>query len=85
MKVVKIVIGIAAGIYAVGGMIQLVWNVLSSDAGSLYGLTNITAAVVPPCLGAALALWLLRSAFARPKPQRRDGGAPAPPNPDARP
>lgn len=81
MKVVKIVIGIAAGIYAVIGVIQFVRTLLSHDAGTAFGASSIAAAVAPPCIGAVVAVLLLRSAFARPKPQAQDGDTPGPPNP----
>ncbi|MBT3201464.1 MAG: hypothetical protein HN350_16305 [Phycisphaerales bacterium] len=56
MKIVKIVVGVAAGVYTVFGIVQLIGVLTSADSN---GLPNITAAIAVPCLGAAISLGCL--------------------------
>ncbi len=69
MKTIKIVIGIAAGLYAAFGIVQFIYAISTADAGNAYGFASITAALAVPCIGAAISLGCLQSAFARPKPK----------------
>ena len=69
MKTIKIVIGIAAGLYAAFGIVQFIHTLITADGRNAYGFASITAALAVPCLGAALSLGCLQSAFARPKPE----------------
>jgi hypothetical protein len=67
MKIVLIVIGVLAGIYAFFGIIQFVMTLLSSDPASAYGTANIAASVVPVCLGLIVSVACLTHAFKKPK------------------
>ncbi len=69
MKTIKIVIGTAAGLYAAFGLAQFIYTISTADAGNAYGFASITAALAVPCIGAAVSLGCLQSAFARPKPE----------------
>lgn len=69
MKTIKIVIGIAAGLYAAFGIVQFIYTISTADASNAYGFASITAALSVPCIGAAISLGCLQSAFARPKPK----------------
>ncbi len=72
MKNIKIVIGIAAGMYALFGVVQLINTLRTADSSEAYGFASITASIAVPCLGAAISLACLKSAFAPPKPRLED-------------
>jgi hypothetical protein len=51
MKVLLIVVGSIAGLYAVTGVTLFVRALATNNAGTLHGGANIAASLVPPCLG----------------------------------
>ena len=69
VRLVKIVVGVVAGMYTVFGIVQLIGVLMAADKN---GLPNITAAIAVPCLGAAISLGCLQSAFAKPKTKPQD-------------
>jgi hypothetical protein len=68
MKVILIVVGILAGIYAIFGVVQFVGRLLTSDPTRAYGTAGIAASAVPVCVGLIVCLTCFMSAFRRPKP-----------------
>jgi len=68
MKIVLIIIGSLAGLYALVGTIQFIWTMLNSDPSTAYGTANIAASVVPVCLGLIVSIACFTSAFRKPKP-----------------
>ena len=64
MKVVKIIFGVIAALFTVAYLVQFI-GVLSSGESSTQGITQIAAACVPLCIGAAITVWLFQSAFKR--------------------
>jgi uncharacterized membrane protein len=67
MRVVLIIIGSLAGLYALGGVVQFIWTFMTSNPASAYGTANIAASVVPVCLGLIVCLACFTSAFRKPK------------------
>ena len=63
MKAVLIIFGSLAGLYAIVGVVQFIWVMLTSDASSAYGVAKIAASVVPVCLGLIVCLACLMKAF----------------------
>jgi uncharacterized membrane protein len=67
-KIILIIIGSLAGVYALVGTGQLIWRLLTSDPTTPYGAANIAASVVPVCIGLIVCLACFTSAFRKPKP-----------------
>ena len=67
MKILLIIIGSLAGLYATFAIIQLVYVLLTSDPGSAYGVTNIAASVVPPVIGLLVCIVCFQKVLAKPK------------------
>jgi uncharacterized membrane protein len=76
MKVVLIIIGVLAGIYALLGVVQFVGRVLSNDPSTAYGIADIAASAVPVCLGLVVCLICFTTAFRKPETYGRN----SPPN-----
>ena len=51
MKILLIVIGSLAGLYAAVALVQMGYVLVTSDSGSAYGVANIAASVVPAAIG----------------------------------
>jgi hypothetical protein len=68
MKVILIVVGSLASLYAAAGIVQFLYTLLTSDPGTAYGTANIAASVVPVCLGLVVSLACFSAAFRKPKP-----------------
>jgi uncharacterized membrane protein len=67
MKVALIIIGLLGGLYAVFGIVQFIWTMLTSNPGTAYGGANIILSVVPVCLGLIVCVACFQRAFRKPK------------------
>jgi hypothetical protein len=67
MKVILIIIGSLAGLYAAAAIVQFVLSLLTSNAGTAYGAANIAASLVPVCLGLIVCVACFSAAFKKPK------------------
>jgi hypothetical protein len=67
MKVLLVIIGCLGGLYAFFGAIQMIRTITASNPGTAYGGANIAASLVPVCLGLAVCVACLQSAFRKPK------------------
>ena len=63
MRIVLIVVGSLAALYAIGGTVQFIGALSSENAGTTYGGTRIAATVVPVCLGLIVSLACFGRAF----------------------
>ena len=66
MKIIMIIVGSLAGLYAVLAIIQFIQTLMVSDTGTTYGGTNIAASIVPMCIGLALCFACFQQAFRKP-------------------
>lgn len=71
MKVLLIVLGSLGALYAAFGLVQFVRTLTRTEAGSAYGTANITASVVPVCLGLIVAVACFQYAFRKPKKDKQ--------------
>jgi hypothetical protein len=67
MKLFLIILGSAGGLLAVFGVIQFVRTMMTNDAGTAYGSSDIIASAVPVFLGLAICVVCFQRAFRRPK------------------
>jgi len=65
MKIILIVVGSLAGLYAVA---QFVNRLLTTNSGNAYGTANLAASVVLVCLGIVVCVACFTTAFKKPKP-----------------
>jgi hypothetical protein len=63
MKIVKLIFAVLAALFAVGQAVQLVQNVTAH--GGVRGQTEVAAGLGLVALGAAISIWLFRSALAK--------------------
>jgi hypothetical protein len=68
MKVVLFIIGLLGGLYALFGSVQLIRSLLSSDAGSTYGVASISRSLVAVCLGLIVCLACFQRVFRKSRP-----------------
>lgn len=67
-KVILIIVGSLAGLYALGAISQFIWVLVTHDAGTAFGTMNIAASAVPVCLGLIVGLACFTSAFRKSNP-----------------
>ena len=67
MKILLIIIGSLAGLYATVAVIRLVYVLVTSDPGSAYGVANIAASLVPPVIGLVVCIVCFQKVLAKPK------------------
>ena len=63
MRIVLLIVGSLAALYAIGGAVQFIGALTSENAGTTYGGTRIAANVVPVCLGLVVSLACFGRAF----------------------
>ena len=68
MKILLIVIGSLAGLYTAAALVQFIYALVSTNAGTAYGTANIAASVVPVCIGLLVCVACFAGAFKKPKP-----------------
>ena len=72
MKIVLIVIGSLAGLYTAAALVQFIYALVSTNAGTANGTANIAASVVPVCIGLLVLVLVcvacFAGAFRKPKP-----------------
>jgi hypothetical protein len=73
-KIVLVLVGLLAGLYALAGVGQLV-GVLFRNGGSPYEVSNIAANVVPVCLGLIVCVACFRHVLKRGKAATHNGAA----------
>ena len=66
MKVVKIVFGSLAGLYAFAQVVQFAARLMSGDK-SAYGQGTLMGSFAGICIGLAICVVLFRSAFRKPR------------------
>ena len=67
MKVLMIIVGALGGLYAIGGLVMFVHNLMTTDPTSTIGTATLAATVVPMCLGGIVCLACFQRAFRKPK------------------
>ena len=68
MKTIKIVFGVLLSLFTLLYLVQFL-AVVAKGGFSPAGITDIAATLVPVCLAAVFAIWLLKSAFAKRIPE----------------
>jgi hypothetical protein len=66
VKVILIVIGSLAALYAAVAIVQLVHTLLATNAENPYEISRLAASVVPVCLGLIVSLICFLKAFGKP-------------------
>jgi uncharacterized membrane protein len=71
MKIILIVIGSLAGLYAAFGVVQFIGVLLTSDAAPPYWVSQIVLCLVPVLLGLIVCLACFQAAFRKRKPPKK--------------
>jgi hypothetical protein len=67
MKVVLIIVGSLAGLYALFGIVRLIRTLLTSDPGTSYEIARLMGSILPACLGLIVCLLCFQRAFRKPR------------------
>jgi hypothetical protein len=71
MKILLIIIGSLAGLYAAFGVVQFIGVLLTSNAAAPYWVSQIALGLVSVLLGLIVCLACFQAAFRKPKPPKK--------------